>query len=414
MKKSKNANIEQIWHTNCIQMPIADLTPNASNPRKITPARKAQLRKSLEQFGNLSPITWNKTTKRVIGGNQRLEGYRDLGHSHVDVWVVELDETKEKAAVLALNNHAGEWDNERLAAIIAEIKESGDLDLVGFDQIDIDKLLNSIQGGSDVDAAVDASEKNLNVLVAKWGVSLGQVWELGEHRIGCGDCTDKATVLALLRDGRPHLMVTDPPYGVEYDANWRNERVRGDGSAVGYRAVGKVESDDRSDWREAWALFPGDVAYVWHASLFSKEVAESLEASGFPLRCLIVWTKNNFVIGRGDYQWQHELLWYAVRKGKPGHFLGGRKQTTLWQIDKPQKSETGHSTQKPIECMARPIRNNSKPGDLVYEPFSGSGTTIIACEQLKRKCRAIEINPQYVAMAIERWVKATGKEPNFL
>lgn len=210
-------------------------------------------------------------------------------------------------------------------------------------------------------------------------------------------------------------MVTDPPYGVEYDPNWRNEAARSC-SAMGNRslgagAVGVVRNDDNADWRLAWALFPGDVAYVWHAGLFANVVAESLAATGFKLRSQIIWAKSQMVIGRGDYHWHHEPCWYAVREGKPGHFLGDRKQTTVWQIDKPQKSETGHSTQKPVECMARPIRNNSKPGDLVYEPFSGSGTTLIACEQLGRKCRAIELNPQYVAAAIERWHKATGKDP---
>jgi DNA modification methylase len=169
-------------------------------------------------------------------------------------------------------------------------------------------------------------------------------------------------------------------------------------------------NDDKADWREAWALFPGDVAYVWHAGLFAGVVADSLVACDFKLRSQIIWAKSNFAIGRGDYHWHHEPCWYAVREGKTGHYGGDRKQTTLWQIAKPQKSETGHSTQKPVECMKKPIENNSSPGQAVYEPFSGSGTTIIAAEQTGRCCYAIELNPAYVDVAVKRWQEFTGQQ----
>lgn len=229
------------------------------------------------------------------------------------------------------------------------------------------------------------------------------------HRIACGSSTDPVTVARVLAGAKPHLMVTDPPYGVEYDANFRNGIKRADGSIVSARAVGKVLNDDRADWSEAWALFPGDVAYVWCASLHIHEVADSLINSGFKLRSSIIWAKSQFAIGRGDYHWQHEPCWYAVREGKSGHYIGDRKQTTLWQIPKPQKSETGHSTQKPIECMKRPIENNSSPGQAVYEPFSGSGTTIIAGEMTGRSVYAIELNPAYVDVAVTRWQDFTGE-----
>jgi DNA modification methylase len=168
-------------------------------------------------------------------------------------------------------------------------------------------------------------------------------------------------------------------------------------------------NDDKADWREAWALFPGDVAYVWHAGLFAGVVADSLIACDFTLRSQIIWAKSNFAIGRGDYHWHHEPCWYAVRQKATGHYCGDRKQTTLWQIPKPQKSETGHSTQKPVECMKRPIENNSSPGQAVYEPFSGSGTTIIAGEMTGRHIYAIELNPAYVDVAVRRWQEFTGK-----
>lgn len=231
-----------------------------------------------------------------------------------------------------------------------------------------------------------------------------------KHRIVCGSSTEADTVAKVLGDVRPHLMVTDPPYGVEYDAGWRNGVKRADGSVVAARAVGKVLNDDNADWREAWALFPGDVAYVWHAGVHAGSVADSLTACDLLIRSQIIWAKNQMAIGRGDYHWQHEPCWYAVRKGRKGHYGGDRKQTTLWQIDKPRKSETGHSTQKPVECMKRPIENNSSPGQAVYEPFSGSGTTIIAAEMTGRHCYAVELSPAYVDVAVKRWQDFTGQQ----
>jgi DNA modification methylase len=164
-----------------------------------------------------------------------------------------------------------------------------------------------------------------------------------------------------------------------------------------------------ADWLEAWQLFPGDVAYAWHGGLRSVEQAHSLERAGFVIRSQIVWNKGRLVISRGDYHWQHEACWYAVRKGKTGHWNGSRTESTVWDIAKPQTSETGHSTQKPVECMQRPIENNSLAGELVYDPFVGSGTTIIAAERAGRLCRAVELYPPYVDVAVERWQNFTGK-----
>ena len=203
----------------------------------------------------------------------------------------------------------------------------------------------------------------------------------------------------------PLLMVSDPPYGVEYDPSWRNQA-----GAATTRRTGKVLNDDRADWREAWALFPGDVAYVWHGALHAATVAESLEAAGFAIRVQIIWAKERLVLSRGDYHWQHEPMWYAVKKTGKGHWAGDRKQTTLWQISsRDQDAETVHGTQKPVECMRRPILNNSSPGQAVYEPFMGSGTTLIAAETTGRVCLGIELNPAYVDVAVERWQRFTGK-----
>ena len=198
-------------------------------------------------------------------------------------------------------------------------------------------------------------------------------------------------------------MVTDPPYGVRYDPEWRNRA--GLGST---KRTGKVQNDDRADWREAWALFAGEVCYVWHGALHAATVANSLEANGFLVRAQLIWAKQSLVMGRGHYHWQHEPCWYAVRG--TGHWVGGRKQTMLWQIaTHGQDIETTHGTQKPVRCMQRPIENNSVAGEAVYDPFCGSGTTIIAAETTSRKCYAIEVSPSYVDVAVLRWEAFTGK-----
>jgi DNA modification methylase len=231
----------------------------------------------------------------------------------------------------------------------------------------------------------------------------GDIWCLGQHRVACGDCTDPQIVAALLRSDSPLLMVTDPPYGVSYDPTWRHR------SGVNKSArVGKVQNDERADWAAAWKLFPGSIAYVWHGALHATTVERSLIETGFTIRAQIIWAKERLVIGRGDYHWQHEPCWYAVRQ--KGNWTGDRKQTTLWSISSGgQDTETVHGTQKPVECMRRPMLNNTEPGQVVYEPFLGSGTSLIAAETCGRVCRAIEIDPLYVDVAVRRWQSFTGK-----
>jgi len=379
-----------------------DLTPYKGNARTHSPEQIAQIAASIREFGFASPILLKDDETQIGAGHARREAALLLGLTSVPTITLHgLSESKWRAFVLADNKlalNAG-WDEDILRAEIEALgAEDFDLGLLGFDDDELDALLNPPSTSTaDPDDVPDAPEAPVS--------ALGDVWLLGSHRIICGDSTDADTVAALLLDAKPHLMVTDPPYGVEYDPAWREKAgVAGSGSAKG-----KVLNDDRADWREAWALFPGDVAYVWTNGKFLPESILSLEAAGFERRCLIVWAKSSLVIGRGHYHSQEEECWYAVRKGATGHWHGDRKQTTLWQIDKPQKSETGHSTQKPVECMKRPIENNSKPGDAVYEPFSGSGTTIIAAEMTGRRCYAIELNPAYVDVAVRRWQDFTGK-----
>ncbi len=293
------------------------------------------------------------------------------------------------------------WDDVTLKMELADLQGLGfDLGLTGFSSLDLTKIFSTQDGLTDPDEIPEPPANPVS--------QAGDLWQLGEHRLICGDSTDKATVERVLEGQKPHLCISDPPYGVEYSAQWRNEAMRSDGTPSDGRAIGKVSNDYRADWREAWALFPGDVIYVWHAGVHAGEVEDSLIACGFEIRSQIIWAKNNIAIGRGHYHWQHEPAFYCVRKGTNGHWSGDRKQSTLWQIDKPHKSETGHSTQKPVECMARPLRNNSSPGDRIYEPFSGSFTTGIAAQMNKRIVHAVEIDPIYVDLGILRWEAFTG------
>lgn len=386
---------------------VEALIPYARNSRTHSDAQVAQIAASIREFGFTNPVLVDEANG-IIAGHGRVLAARKLKMQDVPaIRLSHLTEAQKRAYVIADNKlalNAG-WDIELLRLEINDLRGlEFDVALTGFSTEELDALMAApgTEGLTDPDAIPEAPERPIAVP--------GDVWLLGRHRLVCGDCTDALAVEKALNGVKPHLMVTDPPYGVEYDAEWRNKALRADGSPADGRAVGKVLNDEKADWREAWALFPGDVAYVWHAGNMAHVVAESLMASDLGIRAQIIWAKSQFVISRGDYHPQHEPCWYAVRKGRKGHYDGGRKQSTLWQIDKPRKSETGHSTQKPVECMKRPIENNSSPGQAVYEPFSGSGTTIIAAEMTGRSCHAIELNAAYVDVAIKRWQQFTGQQ----
>lgn len=401
MQKSRQKTVEVGGVRRPVVMrPLDALVPYARNARTHSDAQVAQIAASIREFGWTNPVLIDEEGG-IIAGHGRVLAARQLGQGEAPCIVLDgLTKTQRRAYVLADNQLATKagWDDELLSLELSDLKADGfDLAIAGFDDVDLATMLDQTDGETDPDDVPEAPTQPVTVP--------GDVWLLGRHRIVCGDSTTVESVDKALAGAAPHLMVTDPPYGVEYDPSWRDSA----GLNGPQTAKGKVLNDDRADWREAWALFPGEVAYVWHAGLFSPVVAESLTACDFELRNLLIWGKNRLYIGRGHYQHQHEPCWYAVRKGGTGHWNGDRKQSTLWQIPKPQKSETGHGTQKPVECMKRPIENNSKPGDHVYEPFSGSGTTLIAGEQTGRVVHAIELSPVYVDVAVKRWQAFTGK-----
>lgn len=398
------------WPATAIEIwPIGKITADPRNTRRHAEGQIDAIRASIREFGVTFPALVRDTGQLIAGEGRwtaaKAEGLREFPVIVARGW----SDAQCRAYSIADNRltDLSEFDADQLRAELQALQSDGfAIELTGFAGDDLAAALaQALVPQTDPD---DVPEPPVTPVSRR-----GDIWTLGRHRIICGDSTNADDVAALLDGAKPHLMVTDPPYGVEYDADWRNHAARnspGMGSRhIGAGAIGKVENDDRADWREAWNLFSGDVAYIWHAGRRASEVQTSIEAVGFKIRCQIIWAKQQFAIGRGDYHWKHEPCWYAVRKGKPGHWAGDRKQTTVWDIDKPQKSETGHSTQKPVECMKRPIENNSKPDDAVYEPFSGSGTTIIAAEMTGRRCCAIEISPAYVDVAIKRWQAFTGE-----
>ena len=380
---------------------VGDLIPYARNARTHSDAQVALIAGSIREYGFTNPVLVDGASG-IIAGHGRVMAARMLGLTLVPVIeLAHLTPAQKRAYVLADNKLAERagWDAQMLALEVADLGELGiDLIDLGFTGHELDDLLR--QDGGDPREEVVPPVPDVPVS------RLGDLWQLGPHRLICGDATDAATVARVLNGVRPHLMVTDPPYGVSYDPDWRNRA-----GASETKRTGKVMNDDRADWHEAWALFPGEVAYVWHGALHASVVADSLAAAGFAIRSQIIWAKERLVLSRGHYHWQHEPCWYAVRSSGTGHWSGDRKQTTLWTIPSgDQDATTVHGTQKPVECMRRPMLNNASPGQAIYEPFCGSGSCLIAAETTGRICHAVELDPAYVDVALLRWQAFTGQE----
>ena len=369
---------------------LTQLRPFERNPRKISRAAYKRLKDAIVRAGYHQRILATQDL-RIIGGHQRLSVLKELGFTNIAVLIpsVALSDEEFRRLIIEDNLAFGEFDT----LILQDDYTKEELVAWGFPE---EQALWGEE--NDIPPEAEAGVTIESVAVT----AMHDLWLCGHHRIRCGDSTNAQDVAALLAGATPHLMVTDPPYGVEYDPKWRATA----GVNKNTKKMGVVQNDGRADWREAWALFPGNIAYVWHAGRHASEVQKSLEVVGFAIRNQIIWAKDRFALSRGDYHWQHEPCWYAV-KGT-GNWCGDRKQSTLWNINSREDAGHGHSTQKPIECMKRPIENNSAAGDKVYEPFSGSGTTMIACELTARQCFSMELDPLYVDMAVRRWQQFTG------
>jgi DNA modification methylase len=393
------------------EIAIRDIRPAPYNPRKDLRPGDPEYQKLQEVIGHfdlVQPLVWNKRTENLVAGHQRLKILKRRGDLTVQVVVVDLDEHEEKALNIALNNVKGDWDETKLSEVLQELRCADfDLALTGFSVEELDKLLAPLTiGQTDEDTVPEPVWQPVTIV--------GDEWLLGRHRLRCGDATNVRNVQSLLNGEIPNIMITDPPYGVKYDADWRNRAL-----IKANRSTGPVLNDDRADWRQALLLYPGPVVYLWHAGTKAHIVGQSLEAAGFCIRSQIVYVKPHFCIGRGHYHVQHEPCYYAVRTGETADWQGDRKQTTVWEIHngwsqgaprKPEDARTVHSTQKPVECMRRPLLNHTRIGESAYDPFGGSGTSLIAAETCGRICYAMELNPIYVDVTIRRWEAFTGRK----
>ncbi len=397
---------------------LADLKPDPHNRRTHGARNVAMIAASLQDVGAARSIVIDEDNVILAGngvaaaaaaaGITKLRVIKAAGDELIAVRRTGLTDQQKRALALYDNRTAelAEWSVEQLQADLAGGEDLGQF----FTPDELKTLLVSARapkkGRTDPDAVPEPRAT---------GIVRGDLFELGSHRLLCGDSTTPADVARLCGNVVPFLMVTDPPYGVQYDPAWRANA----GFNQSTSKLGKVTNDDRADWTEAWRLFAGTVAYVWHGGLKSNTVQNSLEAVGFAMRAQIIWAKDRLAISRGDYHWQHEPCWYGVREGAPGKRTGDRKQTTLWRVSDgmmstvweiPAREDNGHThgTQKPVECMARPMRNHLALE--VYDPFLGSGTSLIAAEMLTRRGYGIEIEPSYCQVIIDRWEAFTGRK----
>ena len=376
-----------------------DLQPDPRNWRRHPKAQRDALAATLDRIGYVDAVIAREVSGRLVLVDGHLRADLDP-EAIVPVLVVDLDEQEAGEVLVTLDplTAMAEPDTDALQALIDSVTAQSDEALL--------EVLRNLHAVPSVQNHPQSEEPLHDVPDPK--AERGQVWRLGRHRLMCGNSTSAEDVERLLDGAVPRLMVTDPPYGVEYNPEWRT-----DAWAKGYigfsagRKTGKVGNDHRTDWSAALLLSPSLVLYQWCASITASAVQLSLAQGNFDIRNMLVWKKPSFAISRGHYHWQHELCWYAVRKGATAQWIGDRSQSTVWEIPWDKIAVGDHSTQKPLECMERPIRNHE--GD-VYDPFVGSGTTIIAAERQGRTCYAMEIEPRYVDVAITRWEQYTGEQ----
>ena len=393
---------------NMEERPLSDLHPAEYNPRvALAPEDEEykRIKRSIETYGYVDPIIIN-SDGTIIGGHQRYNVLLDLGYDTAHVVIVDLDKNAEKALNVALNKISGEWDDEKLCDLLQDLDLSGyDFSLTGFTRSELDGLQLKLGVGEavededfDVDKAVEECEKPVT--------KRGDLWIMGGHRLLCGDARNVDDMARLMGGAKADLLLTDPPYNVDYVGKTKdalkidNDRM----SNADFRAFLLEAFTAARQSMKAGAAF-----YIWHADSNGYDFRGACMDAGWKVRQCLIWEKDILVLGQQDCQWQHEPCLYGWNEGAGHAWYSDRKQTTILRFDKPTRSKE-HPTMKPVPLFGYLVQNSSKPGDIVLDPFSGSGTTVIAAEQLDRTAYVMELNERYCDVIVKRWEEQTGEK----
>ncbi len=383
------------------QVPIDKLVPYARNARTHSKEQILQLRSSLREFGFVSPAVIDSDFN-ILVGHGRIAAAKEEGYKAVPcVFAENLTEAQKRAYILADNQlalNAG-WDEDMLSVELSDLQnESFDLSLLGFDDADLEKLLS---GTDETDVKDDDFDLTAALEKASF-VEPGDLWTVGKHRLLCGDATSAKDVDTLMAGKTANLILTDPPYNVSFKAS--------DGLTIKNDSMKEAEFYQfllASFQNMAAHTEKGGAAYVFHADTEGLNFRKAFIEAGFHLAGVCIWVKNSLVLGRSDYQWQHEPVLYGFLQNGKHHWYADRKQTTIWNFDKPKRNKD-HPTSKPLDLLSYPIQNSSQENSIVLDLFGGSGSTMMACEQMNRICYMSELDPKYASVILRRYVEDTG------
>ncbi len=388
-------------------IPVQELVKFKANSRLHSDEQIDQIVKSIGEFGFTNPLLIDENNI-IIAGHGRLEAALRSNMEHVPCIIVAgLTEPQKAALVIADNKLAlnAAWDFDVLRSQFEYLKGFDyNLEYTGFGLEELCDILPQ-----DLPEAFCGDDETPS-LPEEAITKPGDVWILGNHRLLCGDSTVQTDVDKLLDGQQPNTMITDPPYGVKYEADWR---AKAKGSKKTAREENSnLKNDDQADWFDAYVLFTGSVAYVWHASAFTDVVMDGLRRANFDIKQQIIWNKNVHALSRSDYHWKHEPCWYAVKKQGERNWKGGRTQMTVWDVQSVvcEKDKTAHPTQKPVELFMRSIVHHTNPGEYIYDPFAGSGTLMVACEKSNRRAMMMELDPKYCDVIVKRYENYSGSK----
>jgi DNA modification methylase len=389
-----------------IKLKIDQLVHAEYNPRKDLKAGDPEFEKiknSVIEFGYCEPIICN-SDYTIVGGHQRHKVLKALGYEEVDCVLIDLDKTKEKALNIALNKISGEWDFDALAGLLEELKaDDYNIELTGFDFSEMEKLFDELHKDDEPDEDEFDVDQALsdNPITQK-----GDIWLLGKHRLVCGDSTSEQDMATLMDGKKARLIVTDPPYNVNYTGRTKdaltiqNDKMD-DGQFYEFLLAAYTRMYEVSD--------DGASIYVFHADSEGLNFRQAHKEAGFKLSQCCIWAKQAMVMGRQDYHWMHEPVLVGWKPTAGHYWNSDRKQTTLWQFDRPFRNEH-HPTTKPVPLITYPIKNSSKLGDIVLDPFGGSGSTLIACEETDRICYTMELDEKYADVIVNRYIARVGND----